>query len=418
MPARRRRVRTRVPAVSRRRVPRPAPRRTALRAVRLRTSTIPAAVNTASNMRSRQPKKVVSTRNTDRFLHFVIPKGTERGTVVVQQLVATSMTARLRLQGALYQKWSIDEMIFEVQTQTPTTTTGGYVIGITNDPSVRVGVGEEALRTIVALDGSQTAKLWQSTVCHLRPNKTQVLFTSTGQDQRLYSPGTLFLITDGQTENDVSVTINLTWKCKFYNAIRTRAIQSLPQIGLTASCLITGAEKLSYRNWNPADNSLVPTDTTSTYLENAFSGLPPANNLTGQTIWYSMPHPIAISSKREDGTLDLNNVSFIGFTSASNHWEGRLATLPSLERKSWGSENDFILTQSAILTPVQPTEYVGNRVLSFLVRALPSVSVNQQLMIYKEYQMAPLVKLGDKLSRQQKLLQKLQNETAYEYLIQ
>jgi hypothetical protein len=207
----------------------------------------------------------------------------------------------------------------------------------------------------------------------------------------------------------------MDWTASFSDPARTRVIQTLTQASLTASALFTGANELRFSNWNSSSNTLKPalSDEASHYMENAFSGLPPAANLGNNTIWYQIPFPVTIYTVRGDTekTVDVNNARFIGFSvNKDGHYIGKLATLPTEDRYLNGTSNDFILVQSDVLTPVLPDEFTGNDPLSFLVRARQSGYVNQQSLCYKELSIAPLNKSTTLPDVKQQKLEQLFNK--------
>lgn len=322
------------------------------------------------------------------------------------------MAPRLARYAALYQKWSVNSIRFEIQTQTATTRPGGYVVAITNDPSVLIGSGLTALSTANAMDGAITSKMWQSTVIRYHPDGT-VYFCSAGDDPRLFSPGKLLLITDGETDASVDITVIMHWDITFYHAIRTPIINQLPQAGITASYLYTGNRAVRYANWDPVSNTSVPpiAGPGSTHLEMALSGVPPMDAVGSNILWYQLPHPVIVNNVEGDVTV-AENCYFLSLRIVDGHYEGRVHNLPSDSHVKWGATNAIIMTQNTLLTPVTPAEFEGNAAVSFLALARKLPSVGQQLMISKEFQEHPLPESKMQLQQAQSKLEQLSSALA------
>lgn len=357
-------------------------------------------------------------QNTDRFYTSTIPPDTPRGTVLIDQMITTTMGARLARQANLYQQYTVNKLSFEIQTQTATTRPGGYVVAITNDPSVLIGTGITALQTANAMDGTITSKMWQSTIIHFKPDGRKFYCTA-GEDPRLFSPGKLVLITDGTTDAPVDITVIMHWDITFYHAIRTPVLALLPQAVVTASYLYTGNESVRYTNWDPTTGTNDPAlnAANSAYLENAIAGLPPIDTIGPNILWYLLPSPVPINNV-EEGLVISEHCFFISIRVSDGHLQGVLHVLPSDQYIRWGTNTTLIMVQNSVLTPVTPSEYSGNAAVSFLARARKLPSANQQLMISKEYQEMPLQNLQKRLTPVQSKLEQLSNELARLSVIQ
>lgn len=351
---------------------------------KMRTATIPAAVNTASRIKSVQPKTIAVHQNTDRLVHVSLPADAVKGTVIYDQIITPSIADRLRTQAALFQKIRYSELRFEIQTQTATSNSGGYVAAFLHDPQMDIGSGETALRALSAVQGTVTSKFWQSTVMTVRAT-AQEYFTLNGNDVRLFSPGRLIVLSDGPPTTNVSITILMHWKVSLSRPAFQRLPVRLPQAVVIASFIYSDTQNLRYANWNPTNNTFNPTINSagSEFLENAISGLPPITAFGPNVLWYQLPTTISILTS----ATRVRNVNFISFRVVDGHIVGRLATLPSDENIEWAGGTDGtdrMIFQNMRLTPVTSSEFSGTTEGPFLVSVSPSVSVNRQPMISKE----------------------------------
>lgn len=368
-----------------------APKRRAVGRVRMRTATIPASVNTASSIRASQTRNLRLESNTDRLFHITVPSGAPRGTIIYDQIITPAIAARLQTQASLFQKIHYKSLRFEVQTQTPTTNSGGYVVAFLHDPQMEVGTGEAALRALTAIQGTKTSKFWQSTDMAVKTTQ-QEYYTLQGNDVRLFSPGRFIVLTDGPPSSDVSITILFHWTVGLSRPALQRLVNRLPQGVVTASALYSTTEGLRYTNWNPNTNAFNPTIDPvvpeSLNMETAIYGIPPLSSIGNNVLWYYLERTVTV----QEGATNprVRNVNFVSLRAVANQLVARVHTFPSDEHTIYAEgapagDPDFVMWQGMRMTPITPGEFTGNEDVAFLVNVLPSVSVNRQPMILKEF---------------------------------
>lgn len=353
---------------------------------RIRTTTVPAPVNIASNIRSRQPRSIAQQSATDRLFTTTLRSQAERGTVIYDQAITPSLLPRLRQQAGVFQKICWHSLTFEIQTQTPTTTGGGYMVAFAVDPLLEVGSGQVALNAITTMQGAQTSKTWQSVVFSA-PVTRNPLFVATGADLRLYSPGRLIVVVDGPPNVDVPITIIAKWTVSLSSPARVQLAQSIPQPTLTASFLYTGEDTVRWENWNPTTNTITP-DTEDAKAKNmltAFSGLLPLS-MYQSTVFYKMPHPVPILTT--DPISPLAMAEFIGFVANGETLVARMYRKPHSSEVLYSSNaNYLVLSQGSLLFPVSPREFSGNAAGAFLVTAQALSSAPGHSQVCKKLQM-------------------------------
>lgn len=326
--------------------------------------------------------------NTDRLIHVTLPAGTPRGTVVYDQIITPSIAARLRTQASLFQKVTYARLRFEVQTQTPTTNGGGYVVSFLHDPQMDIGTGEAALRALTAVQGTQTSKFWQSVDMSIQTTSQQY-FTLNGNDVRLFSPGRFVVLSDGAPTEPVAITILMHWTVGFTRPALQRLVNTLPQAVVTSSVLYSGTQNLRYANWNSQTNVYTPAIGAegSDHLQDAVIGLPAIATIGTNVLWYQIPYPVALEQDVTP-TVATSSAFFVSFRVVDGNLIGRLHTLPNDANVIWANANATAprLIANTRLTPVLQDEFHGNTDGPFLVSASQSVSVNRQPMISKEYQ--------------------------------
>jgi len=361
-------------------------------------------------MRSNQTRSLQQHSNTDRLAHVVVSAGTARGSEIYSQVITPSVAARLRTQASLFQKIEYAKLRFEIQTQAPTTVSGGYVVAFLHDPEMDVGTGETALRSLTAVQNTTTSKFWQSSVFNLQTTKQQY-YTLSGQDIRLFSPGRLVVMVDGTPSEDVSITILMHWTVKFTRPALQRLVASLPQVVVTSSILYASDTAVHYSNWsggNTFEPAIDGVAGVAGNLENALSGVPPASALGSNRYYVRIPQPVSINVQPDRGG-GVKIANFISLSWNDGHLHGDWCELPDDNFIIFPTLGRFEIVQGTRLTPVVPDEFFGSTGGPFLVTASPSVSVNRREMISKIYsalpteestiQPMPMESLQDKLSK-------------------
>lgn len=388
----------------------PVRRRVQRVAPRMRVSTIPASVNTASSIRASQTRNLRLESNTDRLFHTTVPIGTARGSIIYDQIITPAIAARLQTQASLFQKIQYRSLRFEVQTQTPTTNSGGYVVAYLHDPQMEVGTGEAALRALTAIQGTKTSKFWQSTDMNVKTTQ-QEYFTLQGNDIRLFSPGRFVVLSDGAPSEAVSITILFHWTVGLTKPALQRLVNRLPQAVVMNTGLYSSAEGLRATNWNPSTNVFTPALPGGNLdLQNAIYGVPPESSIGSTVLWYQPDRTIVVN----ETDTRTRCAGFISLRYTDGNLRGQLHTLPSdahvifaAAPPAGDTDVDWALFQGARATPITPGEFAGNEETSFLVSVLPSVSVNQQPMISKSYsEFKPTLSMQKQTNRED-LLEKL-----------
>lgn len=380
-------------------------RNTRIMRPRMRVATIPAAVNTASTIRSTQPGRIQQT-NTDRLLQTTIPSNYERGSVVLDQIVTSAITDRLRTQASLFQRIRYKHLTFEVQTQTATTTTGGYTVAFFKDPMMEVGSGESALKKLTAVQGAKTSKWWQSTVLEVHPNQMQY-YCANGSDLRWFSPGRFVILTDGPPNETVSVTVIMKWTVELTEPAMQQIANTFPQAVLTATQLqyvfgTDGNKDGRLRAFNRHSDGTY----NEVNIENAFSGLPPlATFETIPYVTYQLPYPIATI----DESAKLVNCHFIRFAKSNVpnvKLECDLVNSPFADADySAHNGSEQIIFRGTAITPISASEFVVPSGSVGFWMTQPSISVNQQSMISKKYQtVTPIESSKQSITPQTELL--------------
>nr|AEF79783.1 coat protein [Lates calcarifer nervous necrosis virus] len=145
-----------------------------------------------------------------RISQAVLPAGTGTdGYVVVDATIVPDLLPRLGHAARIFQRYAVETLEFEIQPMCPANTGGGYVVGFLPDPTDN----DHTFDALQATRGAVVAKWWESRT--VRPQYTRtLLWTSSGKEQRLTSPGRLILLCVGNNTDVVNVSVLCRWSVR------------------------------------------------------------------------------------------------------------------------------------------------------------------------------------------------------------
>lgn len=161
--------------------------------------------------------QVVRVSGTDWIEGISISAGLEDGSTVLSQLVSPNSwegTHAFSL-SRNFEQFRFVSLDFEVSTRVPTTTAGGYIIGICPDPEQAVNTGVSAKQFVRALSGAVSAPWWLSSRVRLvNPDRTWRYTSERAAEPLKTSYGLLLLVIDGPPTNikgAVPISIIARW---------------------------------------------------------------------------------------------------------------------------------------------------------------------------------------------------------------
>ena len=154
------------------------------------------------------------------------------GFVVFNDIITTSVFPRLSRVASAYQRFRFTKLDFNVQPMCPSTTGGGYVAGFLKDPLDR----DTSFDALQGSHGAVVAKWWEHKTVQVRPPK-DLLWTSPGENARLFSPGKFALTTVGTNTDAVNVSVLCHWEAEL-------SVPSLEEVDAAVSEYITSNDLL------------------------------------------------------------------------------------------------------------------------------------------------------------------------------
>nr|WKV33661.1 MAG: RNA-dependent RNA polymerase [Riboviria sp.] len=155
--------------------------------------------------------KSVTLSGTDRLLHSPDVSVFAHGKIVVKEIITAASFDRLAKMASAYQKIKWNSLVFEVDPQMSTATSGGYVASYVGDPTDEFQDGSEAfLRRLTAQQVSKTCSWYAPCRLTVKPT-SRLLFTSQDNERRWSSPGQFILAASGQATQKGNVAVYCHW---------------------------------------------------------------------------------------------------------------------------------------------------------------------------------------------------------------
>lgn len=152
------------------------------------------------------PASTIVLSGEDRIDSFTV---TDKSALFYSVPITSGLSLRLSNVAKAFQRISWLSCTIRVIPQAPLTTKGGYVAGFVMDPSDLAVTADE----LTATQGSRTCKWYETCVSHM-PAKKQLLYTSAGEDPRLSSPGTFWVVSEGNPAESIQVVVTISWRVK------------------------------------------------------------------------------------------------------------------------------------------------------------------------------------------------------------
>lgn len=151
----------------------------------------------------------ITVDGEDRLIALDIKKG---ASVFTNVDIGPGVSQRLGTIARAYQRIRWNSVKVIVTPQASAMTNGGYVCGFIMDPEDKTITA----RDLSATQGSQTKKWYESAVVQM-PRKTDLLYTSPGEEPRLSVPSTFWIVGEGPPSSDLSVIVTFLWSVTLSN---------------------------------------------------------------------------------------------------------------------------------------------------------------------------------------------------------
>lgn len=176
----------------------------------------------------------ITVTGEDRLFALDIKKG---ASVFSNVDVSSGASQRLGTIARAYQRIRWNSVTVIVTPQASTMTNGGYVCGFIMDPEDRTITA----RDLSASQGSMTKKWYESAVVKM-PRKTDLLYTSPGEEPRLSVPASFWIVGEGAPSSDITIIVTFLWNVTLHNP----TLEDINNLSFTMKGEVRGKQD----NWN------------------------------------------------------------------------------------------------------------------------------------------------------------------------
>lgn len=239
------------------------------------------------------PEAPIHVRGVGRIAQATLAGGAHKdGYVVVDEIISTSIFPRLSRIASAYQRFRFTKLDFNVQPMCPSLAGGGYVAGFLKDPLDK----DASFDALQGSYGAVVAKWWEHKTVRVRPPK-DLLWTTVGENARLFSPGKFVLTTVGTNTDLVNVSVLCDWEAEL----------SVPSLEDAKDA--------------PATEYILATDILESSLTNGHNEIPQepfiVGNIADKTVLRS-PVPFGIDYKLGPGDVTKANYAYFQVLKAAN----------------------------------------------------------------------------------------------------
>lgn len=132
------------------------------------------------------------------------------GNVLFSELVVPGLFPRLAKVASTFQRIRYNKLVLRIVPQVSTTASGGYVCAFVADPADEIPEGEQSVSHLISQRGSVANKWWQNSTYPITLPQ-QWYYTSRGVDVREYSPGSINVVSTGESSQPGSLIVYAEW---------------------------------------------------------------------------------------------------------------------------------------------------------------------------------------------------------------
>lgn len=182
----------------------------------------------------------ITVTGEDRLFALDIKKG---ASVFSNIDIGPGVSQRLGTIARAYQRIRWNSVTVIVTPQASTMTNGGYVCGFIMDPEDKTITA----RDLSASQGSQTKKWYESAIVKM-PKKSDLLYTSPGEEPRLSIPSSFWIVGEGSPSSDITIIVTFLWSVTLQNP----TMEDISNYSFTMKGEIRGKQSAYNLSWFPA----------------------------------------------------------------------------------------------------------------------------------------------------------------------
>jgi len=198
---------------------------------------------------NRQLLEVGRKGGTD-YIATVPIDGLADGDTVFAIRITPAVFPSLARYASSYQRIHWNMLEFQISSQMPTISSGGYIAGFVPDPADTLPVDvQRAKAKLVATPNSIKTNIWDSSCLSVISGRGRTavecltqrqLYTSPSEDIREYSPGTFYLVLDGPPSENGSLSLSIGYNvsCKVESVEYDNVLGQTDRIQASASMVV------------------------------------------------------------------------------------------------------------------------------------------------------------------------------------
>jgi len=166
------------------------------------------------NSVSNRARNIVARQCTTDYISNVAVNNIGDGQVLFAVRVEPTLFPTLAKFAGSYQRIRYHSLEFQLSAHLPTNTSGGYIMGFRPDASDNLPINpENRKRFIAGTPGSVKNSIWQSYTLKVpsRELTNRLYYTSPGTDVREFSPGVLYVISDGPINQTGTMSLSVAY---------------------------------------------------------------------------------------------------------------------------------------------------------------------------------------------------------------
>lgn len=171
-----------------------------------------ASVSMASKPRANVNTETATLSGTDIIASIPNIMDFSVGKLIINQEITPGLMPRLKTVARAFQKIKYNKLVFRVEPQVSTATSGGYVAAFVHDPSDIPAEGPTSTPNfLLAQSSSVTTKWWESSLITCKNMGNRVYYTSESKEVREYSPGSFMLTASGKATQSGNLVVYAEW---------------------------------------------------------------------------------------------------------------------------------------------------------------------------------------------------------------
>lgn len=246
----------------------------------------------ASTVRSNASGRSVTLTGTDRVQNVPMVKDHPDGSFLCIVRIEPAAFNRLSGPARAFQKITWNSLRFNIAPRVSTSSSGGYVAGFVADAGDALPEGEGGKQILTAQLGTVSSPIFKPSSFHVRLQR-KAYYTSFAENPRFSSPGTFYIMVDGQANQEGGLVVTCDWSATLTVPGDNAEMELVPTLVFTHPAYIKEKDA-GYHLWGDGLTS------ANAY---AFSNLEEVLAKSPNAKVFKARYPITLSTSNSDSSL-------------------------------------------------------------------------------------------------------------------